>query len=114
LLSKAKNLIGQRYVLNGGPYYLQEAVDALRKSSPERRNISAKYQPGDYFRQSQGFTHDGSKVIRDLGLQYTFFDKVVLDTVSHQAFILTFWTKLSLYWGINVRNIIPLPAVKDG
>jgi hypothetical protein len=44
--------------------------------------ISVKGHPGDYFRQSQGFTHDGSEVIRDLGLQYTSFDKVVLDTVS--------------------------------
>jgi hypothetical protein len=82
LLSKAKYLIGQRYVLNGGPYSFQEAVDALRKNFPERQNIIAKGQPGDYSRQSQAFTHDGSKVIRDLGLQYTSFDKVVLDTVS--------------------------------
>lgn len=92
-------------MLNGGPYSLQEAVDAVRKSSSERQNICPKGQPGDYFRQSQGFTHDGREVIRDLGLQHISFDKVVLDTVSTSSIILTFSTKLSLYWGINKRNM---------
>jgi len=71
---------GQRYLLNAGPYDFQEAVDVLRKHFPERQNIIAKGQPGRY--KNIPNEYDGSKVTRELGIQYNTFANAVLNTVN--------------------------------
>jgi len=79
-IEKADVADGQRYLLNAGPYDLQQAVDVLRKNFPERHHIIAKGEPGNYTKEANRY--DASKATRELGIQYKKFDNVVLDTVN--------------------------------
>jgi nucleoside-diphosphate-sugar epimerase len=76
----AEKANGQRYLLNAGPYDFQEAVDVLRKHFPERQNVIVKGQPGKY--KNIPNEYDGSKVTRELGIQYNSFANTVLNTVN--------------------------------
>ncbi|KAI8577982.1 hypothetical protein K450DRAFT_249352 [Umbelopsis ramanniana AG] len=79
-LQNAQKTNGQRYITSQGAFTNQEVVDILRREYPDRQNIIAKGEPGKYKRPT--VTVDGSKVTRELGLQYTDFETVVLQTIE--------------------------------
>jgi nucleoside-diphosphate-sugar epimerase len=79
-LQNAQKTDGQRYILSQGPFTNQETVDILRREYPDRQNIIAKGEPGNY--KQNVLKVDGSKVTHELGLQYTDFETVVLQTIE--------------------------------
>jgi nucleoside-diphosphate-sugar epimerase len=79
-LQNAKKADGQRYIISQGAYSNQQTVDILRREYPERQNIIAKGEPGNY--KFPSVKVDGNKITRDLGLKYTDFETVLLQTVE--------------------------------
>ncbi|GAB5593057.1 hypothetical protein Unana1_07957 [Umbelopsis nana] len=71
---------GQRYITSQGFYSNQQTVDVLRREFPDRQDIIVKGEPGKYPKPS--ITVDGSKITRELGLQYTDFETTVLQTIN--------------------------------
>jgi nucleoside-diphosphate-sugar epimerase len=71
---------GQRYILNGGTYSVQEVLDIFRKEYPERRHIIVEGTPGKYPPATK--TVDGSKVNKDLGIVYQDLETTVIQTVD--------------------------------
>jgi len=79
-IEKAEKADGERYILDAGPYSMQQVVDTFREAFPERQNVIAKGTPGNYKR---GVTKlDGSKATRDLGIKYSDLQKTVIDTIN--------------------------------
>jgi nucleoside-diphosphate-sugar epimerase len=72
---------GQRYITAAGAFTHQQTVDILRREYPERQNIIAKGEPGQYHLDLVRKI-DASKVTRELGLQYTDYQTVVLQTID--------------------------------
>ncbi|KAG2181508.1 hypothetical protein INT44_008323 [Umbelopsis vinacea] len=79
-LQNAQKADGQRYITSQGPFTKQEVMDILRREYPDRQNIIVKGEPGKY--QPPTVIVDGSKVTRELGLQYTDFETVLLQTIE--------------------------------
>jgi len=79
-IQQADKANGERYLLSAGPYSFQNAADILRENFPERKDIIAEGTPGNY--KDATMVIDGSKVTRELGLEYTDFKEAVLDTVN--------------------------------
>lgn len=71
---------GQRYLLNAGAYDFQQAVDVLRKTFPNRKDIIVEGQTGKY--KDLSTPYDGSQATRELDIQYNSFEHVVLSTVN--------------------------------
>jgi nucleoside-diphosphate-sugar epimerase len=79
-LQNAEKADGQRYITSQGTYSNQQTVDILRREYPERQNIIAKGEPGNY--KFPSVQVDGSKITRELGLQYTDFETALLQTIE--------------------------------
>jgi nucleoside-diphosphate-sugar epimerase len=71
---------GQRYITSQGAYSNQQTVDVLRREYPDRKDIIAKGEPGNY--RLPSVKVDGSKITRELGLQYDDFETVLLQTIE--------------------------------
>jgi len=84
-VEKAAIADGQRYLTTAGSFSNQEILDILRKAYPERQDIIAKGEPGNY--KETTLPADGSKVTRELGLQYTGLEQTVLDTVENVKYL---------------------------
>jgi NADPH-dependent methylglyoxal reductase len=68
---------GERYIITGGSYSLQEQVDILRKHYPERKDIIVEGTPGKYPTLDQ--TLNGSKAARELGIKYKDFETSMIE-----------------------------------
>ncbi|KAI8581786.1 hypothetical protein K450DRAFT_231178 [Umbelopsis ramanniana AG] len=71
---------GERFMVVGGSYALQEKVDIMRKHYPERKDIIVEGTPGKYPTLEQ--TLDGSKTARLLGIQYKTFEPSLIECVE--------------------------------
>ncbi|GAB5587558.1 hypothetical protein Unana1_02458 [Umbelopsis nana] len=71
---------GQRYMKSQDFYSNQQKVDVLRREFPDRQDIIVKGEPGKYPKPS--VTVDGSKITRQLGLQYTDFETTILQIIN--------------------------------
>ncbi|KAI8064231.1 hypothetical protein BC940DRAFT_306485 [Gongronella butleri] len=72
---------GQRYILASSHAFSdQEIADILRELYPDRHEIIAKGVPGQYAPPYFGL--DGSKITRDLGIEYIGFEQTIRNTMK--------------------------------
>ncbi|KAJ2963815.1 hypothetical protein NQZ79_g1291 [Umbelopsis isabellina] len=78
-IEKSDKADGQRYIVTAYTCSSQRTVDILRHAYPERQNIIAEGHPGQY---SEVKAVNGEKVVRELGLEYTDYEKTVIQTIE--------------------------------
>ncbi|KAJ6480084.1 NAD-P-binding protein [Mycena vulgaris] len=72
---------GQRYLLIGGTYVPDHLIDVMYRHFAELRD---NLPPADLSKAGQpAFKHDSSKATRELGINYTALETMVVDTISH-------------------------------
>lgn len=79
-IQKASKADGQRYITSARAFTFQEVVDILRRIYPERHDIIAVGQPGQY--KPPSTTIDGGKVTRELGLTYVDLEQTIIETIE--------------------------------
>lgn len=78
-VEKAEKADGERYIVTAYTCSSQRTVDILRRVYPERQNVIAEGQPGQY---SEVKAVNGEKIVRELGLKYTEFEETVIQTIE--------------------------------
>ncbi|KAG2180185.1 hypothetical protein INT43_003974 [Umbelopsis isabellina] len=79
-VENASKADGERYITSAGAFTYQEVVDILRRVYPERQDIIAVGQPGQY--KSPATTVDGGKITRELGLTYVGLEQTIIETIE--------------------------------
>lgn len=77
---------GERFLVVGGNYSGQQIVDLIRKNYPERNEIIAEGNPGQY--PSTGNSVDASKATRVLGIQYHDLETLLNQTIESAKHVL--------------------------